>query len=97
MAPMPLVPCFWIKNSPTKIPQVKGRIQDPRPGAATFNPEGRLTGASSITLVGNYAYLTTGSALAIYDVSNPLAPQLRGSVTIPNGFPLRSTTTQPTW
>jgi hypothetical protein len=43
--------------------------------AATFNPEGRLTGASSITLAGNYAYLTSDRGLSVVDISNPKAPR----------------------
>jgi hypothetical protein len=38
-----------------------------------------------VEVVSPYAYVTTGASLAIYDVSNPAAPQLRGSVGIPNG------------
>jgi hypothetical protein len=42
-------------------------------------------GGDRVEVAGTYAYVTTGTALAIYDVANPAAPQLRGSVTIPNG------------
>jgi hypothetical protein len=44
-----------------------------------------VAGGDRVEVAGSYAYLTTGSALAIYDVGNPSSPQLRGSVTIPNG------------
>jgi hypothetical protein len=43
--------------------------------AATFNPEGRLNGASSIALAGNYAYLTSDRGLSVVDVSDPKAPR----------------------
>jgi hypothetical protein len=44
-----------------------------------------VAGGDRVEVAGSYAYLTTGSALAIYDIANPSSPQLRGSVTIPNG------------
>jgi hypothetical protein len=44
-----------------------------------------VAGGDRVEVVSSYAYITTGSALAIYDVSNPSSPVLRGSVTIPNG------------
>jgi hypothetical protein len=44
-----------------------------------------VAGGDRVEVAGSYAYLTTGSALAIYDVANPASPVLRGSVTIPNG------------
>lgn len=44
--------------------------------SAGFNPNGALTGASSITLAGNYAYITTERAVSIVHVGDPLRPRL---------------------
>jgi hypothetical protein len=44
--------------------------------SAAFNPDGALTGASSITLTGNYAYITAESGLAVVNVADPLRPRL---------------------
>ncbi|HLX38277.1 MAG TPA: hypothetical protein VKR29_10770, partial [Candidatus Binataceae bacterium] len=50
---------------------------------ATYNPEGVLNGASNITIVGNYAYITCDLGLAVVDVSDGLHPQLVGTVGAP--------------
>jgi hypothetical protein len=42
---------------------------------ATYNPEGRLTGARSITVVGNYVYILTDRALQIVNISDPMNPR----------------------
>jgi hypothetical protein len=44
--------------------------------ALTFNPNGALTGASNITLAGNFAYVTTERELVIVDLSTPLQPKV---------------------
>jgi hypothetical protein len=44
--------------------------------SAVFNPGGQLTGASSITLAGDYAYITAESALSIVNVADPLNPRM---------------------
>src|ERR1043166_1485996 len=44
--------------------------------APAFNPGGALTGASNITIAGTYAYITTGGALAIVSIDDPLKPRL---------------------
>jgi hypothetical protein len=51
--------------------------------AATFNPEGRLTGARHIQIVGNYAYVLTDRALHIVNVSDPASPRWVAEVTAP--------------
>src|SRR5205085_9145534 len=43
--------------------------------ALTYNPDGILNGANNITIAGNYAYLTTDSALVVVDLSTPLQPK----------------------
>jgi hypothetical protein len=57
--------------------------------AATFNPNNELTGATSITLAGNYAYLTTPTGLVIVDVSNPTSPSSVAKVGAPLNNPKR--------
>jgi hypothetical protein len=47
---------------------------------ATYNPEGRLSGASSIALVGSYAYLTTPGGVEVVDVADPMQPRHVASV-----------------
>ncbi|HKX29335.1 MAG TPA: hypothetical protein VJ302_16685, partial [Blastocatellia bacterium] len=44
--------------------------------ALAFNPQGALTGASSITIAGVYAYITCERGLAIVSLDNPLDPKL---------------------
>ncbi len=51
--------------------------------AATYNPEGKLTGARFIQIVGNYAYILTERGLAVVRVSDPVNPQLVGEVSSP--------------
>ncbi|MCA1636024.1 MAG: hypothetical protein LC802_20610 [Acidobacteria bacterium] len=51
--------------------------------AATFNPEGRLTGARRIYIVGNYAYLLSDRGLAIVNISDPTSPRWVGEVGSP--------------
>jgi hypothetical protein len=50
---------------------------------ATFNPEGRLTNARGIWIVGNYAYLLTDRALQIVNIGDPLNPRWVSEVTSP--------------
>ncbi|MBP9663404.1 MAG: hypothetical protein KBD94_02195 [Pyrinomonadaceae bacterium] len=50
--------------------------------ALTFNPNGILTGASNITLAGNFAYITTDTALVIVDLSSPLEPKITTQVAL---------------
>jgi hypothetical protein len=51
--------------------------------AATFNPDGRLTGARFIQIVGNYAYLLTDRALQVVNISDPRSPRWVTEVTAP--------------
>lgn len=44
--------------------------------ALTFNPNGVLNGANSITIAGNFAYITTDRDLVIVDLSTPLQPKV---------------------
>jgi hypothetical protein len=48
--------------------------------ALTYNPEGALTGASAITIAGNFAYITTDRALVIIDLSTPLQPKVAAQI-----------------
>jgi hypothetical protein len=51
--------------------------------AATYNPNGRLSGARKLIIVGNYAYVLTDRALLVVKVSNPARPELIGEVEAP--------------
>ena len=44
--------------------------------AATFNPDGALTGARRITIVGTYAYIVTEKHLAVVSLEDPFHPKL---------------------
>jgi hypothetical protein len=57
--------------------------------SATFNPNGQLTGASSITLAGDWAYITTDRGVVIVNVANPLQPRVAAEVTAPLKSPRR--------
>ena len=48
--------------------------------ALTYNPNDVLTGARSITIAGNFAYMTTDKALVIVDLSTPLQPKITAQV-----------------
>lgn len=52
--------------------------------AASFNPEGQLSGADSITLAGNYAYVTSERGLYVIDVSKPTSPRIAGRLGAPD-------------
>src|SRR5262245_14282138 len=49
--------------------------------SVTFNPNGQLAGASSITLAGDFAYVTTARGIAIVNVADPMNPRLAAEVT----------------
>jgi hypothetical protein len=52
--------------------------------AVTFTPGGALTGALSIKIAGNYAYIACGhGGLKVVDISDPVHPKLAGSVGAP--------------
>jgi hypothetical protein len=48
--------------------------------AITYNPEGALTGASNLTVAGNFVYVTTPREVVIVDLSIPLAPKIAARV-----------------
>jgi hypothetical protein len=51
--------------------------------AATYNPEGRLSGARFIQVVGNYAYILTERALNVVNISDPQNPRWVSEVAAP--------------
>jgi len=51
--------------------------------ALTFNPDGLLNGASSITIAGTYAYITCDRGLVILDLNDPLQPKVVSEVGAP--------------
>ena len=50
---------------------------------ATFNPEGRLTNARGVWVVGSYVYVLTDRALQVVNVGDPLNPRWVSEVTSP--------------
>ncbi len=44
--------------------------------ALTFNPDGMLCGAESITIVGTYAYICCDKGLVVVDISDPTCPKV---------------------
>ena len=42
----------------------------------TFNPDGILCGAKSVTIVGTYAYVCCDAGLVVIDLSNPTQPEI---------------------
>ena len=53
---------------------------------ATWNPDGMLTGATSLTLAGSVGYATTPTGLVVLDLDDPLQPRVLARV----GAPLKS-------
>jgi hypothetical protein len=51
--------------------------------ALAFNPDGLLTGARRLVIVGNYAYLLTDKRLVVVDLEHPLAPKVTSTVADP--------------
>lgn len=51
--------------------------------AATYNPEGRLSNARGVWVVGNYAYLLTERALEVVQISDPTNPRWVSETTAP--------------
>jgi hypothetical protein len=47
----------------------------------TFNPEGKLNGASNITIAGHYAYITADRGLMIVDINDPVNPKIVSEIT----------------
>jgi len=50
--------------------------------AATWNPDGVLTGARHVILGGHYAYVATPKALVIVNLDDPLEPKLAAQVAL---------------
>ncbi len=51
--------------------------------ALTFNPKGVLTGATNLTIAGNYVYICCDAGLVVVSIADPLKPKIVGSVTVP--------------
>jgi len=51
--------------------------------ALAFNPNGALSGARRITIVGTFAYILTDRALVVVDLDNPLAPRITATIAAP--------------
>jgi len=47
-----------------------------------FNPDGALNDASNITIAGNYAYITTPSALVVVSIDDPLNPRIVNRISL---------------
>jgi hypothetical protein len=52
--------------------------------AATFNPNGVLTGARRITIAGTYAYMLTDKALIVVSLEDPLHPKITAEIGAPS-------------
>jgi hypothetical protein len=52
--------------------------------AGAFNPGGALTGATSITLAGNYAYMTSDHGVTIVNVADPMSPKVVTTIGAPD-------------
>jgi hypothetical protein len=52
--------------------------------AATFNPDGMLTGARRITIAGTFAYILTDRGLVVVDITNPLEPKVTAQIGAPD-------------
>jgi len=48
--------------------------------AATFNPDGLLTGARRITIAGTYAYIVTPKALVVVSLDDPFHPKVVATI-----------------
>lgn len=48
--------------------------------AATFNPDGVLTGARRIVIAGTYAYILTAKALVVVSIEDPFHPKIVATV-----------------
>jgi hypothetical protein len=48
--------------------------------ALTFNPNGMLDGAESITIAGRYAYICCDKGLVVVDLSDPTCPQVTSHI-----------------
>lgn len=48
--------------------------------AVTFNPEGKLNGASNLAIAGTHAYVTCDRGVVVVDINNPLEPKIVAEV-----------------
>jgi hypothetical protein len=51
--------------------------------ALTFNPNGQLSGAENITLIGTYAYIATDHGLVVVDLGDPMNPKITDEIGAP--------------
>ena len=59
------------------------RALDPKKYAnGAFNPDGALSDATNISIAGNYAYITTASALVIVSLNDPLNPRVVNRISL---------------
>jgi hypothetical protein len=49
-----------------------------------FNPDGALDEANNITIAGNYAYITTATALVVVSIDQPLQPRIVRRIALKN-------------
>jgi hypothetical protein len=52
--------------------------------AATFNPDGVLTGARRLTIAGTYAYVLTDKSLVVVSLDTPLEPKVMAQIGAPD-------------
>src|SRR5437588_3031472 len=52
--------------------------------AVTFNPDGALRGAETVTIAGRYAYVGCERGLVVVDIDDPLHPKIAATVVIPS-------------
>jgi len=52
--------------------------------AVTFNPGGALNDANNVAIAGSYAYITTGQALVIVSINDPLKPRIVNRISLKN-------------
>jgi hypothetical protein len=52
--------------------------------ALAFNPDGKLTGARRIVIVGTYAYILTARGLVVVSLDNPLKPAITAEIGAPD-------------
>ncbi|MEW6730624.1 MAG: hypothetical protein AB1489_04735 [Acidobacteriota bacterium] len=48
--------------------------------AVTFNPDGKLKGATNVTIAGTYAYVCTDHGLYVIDINDPTNPQITAEI-----------------
>ena len=78
-----------LKKPTAKLPGV-GTLLDGDPNnnflkrALAFNPDGILTGARRIIIVGTYAYILTDKNLVVVDLNNPLEPKVTATIGAPD-------------